>query len=40
MVNTAHRLLLARHASSGSEAERRFTAKDVRVGFVNGMPGE
>lgn len=41
MINTAKRLLLRSVAApNASIAERGLGEKDVRVGFVNGMPGE
>lgn len=41
MINTAKRLLLRSVAAPNTSiAERGLTEKDVRVGFVNGMPGE
>lgn len=39
MINTAQRLLLDSPSASLSQAERPLTAKDFRIGFVNGMPG-
>ncbi|BEI79888.1 hypothetical protein CcaverHIS002_0104170 [Cutaneotrichosporon cavernicola] len=42
IISTTQRLLLDRAAptASASELERGFTAKDVRIGFVHGMPAD
>jgi hypothetical protein len=40
IISTTQRLLLERAATSASEAERGFTTKDIRIGFVNGMPSD
>lgn len=40
MIVKARKILLGSVPASASQAERGFTAKDVRIGFVNGMPGK